>query len=91
MDLEYKTEKDRLLLTKCTAAGKDFNLELSGSISLSGRGALALKGSIKPSPQFFKTFDKHPAMKRLFQKAKAAGHIPVSLSGTVQNPLLRFR
>lgn len=90
VDITYTTVKNEIIISKCVARGSLLNLEIQGKVKLAGNSLMVLKGHIKPSPSFVSGIEKASSIKRLFKNPKGKG-IPVTITGSLKNPKMRFR
>ncbi|MFH2092698.1 MAG: type II secretion system protein GspN [Pseudomonadota bacterium] len=90
VELEFATENEKIVISKCSARGPEMNVDLEGTLVLGEPSTMGLKGYIRPNPSFVSKLSAMASVTDLFQDSKGKG-IPVSISGTIHNPVIRFK
>jgi type II secretion system protein N len=86
-------EKTKIKLTRVELKGREIKGTLSGTIGLKqnfSRSRLALRGSIEPLEDFFKSENGAPRIMKLFKRRLREGKLSFVVRGTPTDPKIRF-
>lgn len=94
-DLSIKMilEKTKIKLNRVELKGREIKGTLSGTIGLKqnfSRSRLALRGSIEPLEDLFKSENGAPRMMKLFKRRLKGGKLSFVVRGTPADPKIRF-
>ena len=94
-DLRIKMilDKTKIKLTHVELNGREIKGTLSGTIGLKqnfSRSRLALRGSIEPLENFFKSENGAPRIMKLFKRRLRKGKLSFVVRGTPADPKIRF-
>ena len=86
-------EKTKIKLTRVEMEGREIKGTLSGTIGLRqnfSKSRLALRGSIEPLEDFFKSENGAPRIMKLFKRRLREGKLSFVVRGTPTDPKIRF-
>jgi type II secretion system protein N len=86
-------EKTKIKLTRVEMEGREIKGTLSGTIGLRqnfSKSRLALRGSIEPLEDLFKSENGAPRMMKLFKRRLKEGKLSFVVRGTPADPKIRF-
>lgn len=90
VQIQYEVVNNKVALKTLSARGPMMNLDLKGTIHLSGKFKLRLNGHLMPTGSFVSDLSKIASIQGMFKKQKTKG-IPVIISGSLSKPVMRFR